>query len=63
MLCIYCVSYIEDDKKLFTNEVHRLSSLGVYFLNLDNRGLMVQNDSESSLVAEVNEKCDEPTLG
>ncbi|WMV29808.1 hypothetical protein MTR67_023193 [Solanum verrucosum] len=47
------VAHVEEDKKELAKDVHRLALLGVCLTNISYDGVIVQNGSESSLVAEA----------
>ncbi|WMV09384.1 hypothetical protein MTR67_002769 [Solanum verrucosum] len=50
------VAHIDDDKKELVREVHRLAHLGVQLMDSTKCGIMVQNDSESSIICVVKAK-------
>ncbi|WMV30667.1 hypothetical protein MTR67_024052 [Solanum verrucosum] len=50
------VAYIEEKRKKLAKDVHLFSLLGVSLTDISDDGVIVQNRSEPSLVAEVNEK-------
>ena len=50
------VSHIEEANKDLVKEVHKLARLGVRLERSPNKGAIVHNNSESSLVVEVNSK-------
>src|SRR5687767_907514 len=52
------VAHVNDDKKELVKEVHRLARLGVRLLGVMEGSTLVQNGSESSLVADVKSKQD-----
>ncbi|WMV58165.1 hypothetical protein MTR67_051550 [Solanum verrucosum] len=52
------VSHVEEEMKELAKDVHRLARLGVGLMDMSDGGVIVQNRSESSLVAEVKEKQD-----
>ena len=47
------VSHIDESKKDLVKDVHRLDGLGVRFEDSSDGGVMVHNNSKSSLVVEV----------
>ncbi|KAH0685627.1 hypothetical protein KY284_016180 [Solanum tuberosum] len=56
-LYMFSVAHVEEEKKELANDVHRLARLGVYLTDTSDSGLIVQNGSEYSLVAEfINRK-------
>ncbi|WMV18987.1 hypothetical protein MTR67_012372 [Solanum verrucosum] len=52
------VAHVEEEKKELAKYVHRLAPLGVCLMDTSNGGVIVQNGSESLLIAEVKEKQD-----
>ena len=56
ILPIGSVAHVEDDKKKLSKEVHRLTLLEVFLINISNDGLIVQKGSKCLLVTEVNKK-------
>ncbi|WMV51142.1 hypothetical protein MTR67_044527 [Solanum verrucosum] len=50
------VAHVEEKKKELAKDFHRLGFLGVSLTNMSNSGVIVQNRSKSSLVAEVKKK-------
>ncbi|WMV19304.1 hypothetical protein MTR67_012689 [Solanum verrucosum] len=52
------VTHIEEERKDLSKYVHRLTHLGVGLMDMPDGSVIVQNRSESSLVAEVKEKQD-----
>ena len=50
------VSHVPNDKKLLVNEVHRLARLGFRLEDSTKGGFKFYNNSESSLVVEVDYK-------
>lgn len=55
-LFMHSVAHLENEKKELVREGHKLSRLGGWLYDMDDGGLMVPNNFESYLVAEVNEK-------
>ncbi|XP_070023267.1 uncharacterized protein [Nicotiana sylvestris] len=51
-----CLAHLEAYQRLLAREVHQLASLGVCLADSNERGVVVQNRAESSLVEEVKEK-------
>ncbi|XP_070010227.1 uncharacterized protein [Nicotiana sylvestris] len=49
------LAHLEAYQRPFAKEVHQLASLGVLLVDSNERGVIVQNRAESSLVAEVKE--------
>ncbi|WMV42106.1 hypothetical protein MTR67_035491 [Solanum verrucosum] len=52
------LAHVEEEKKELSKDVHRLDRLGVCLMDTSDRGVIVQNGSESSLVVKVEEKRD-----
>ncbi|XP_070002580.1 uncharacterized protein [Nicotiana sylvestris] len=50
------LAHLEAYQRLLDGEVHQLANLGVRLADSSERGVVIQNRVESSLVAEVNEK-------
>ena len=48
------VSYVDEQKKELVKDVHRFARLGVQLQDSPNGGFMVHQNSDSSLVVEVN---------
>lgn len=47
---------VKDEKKVQVHKVYRLARLRVWLVDLVEGSILVQNNLESSLIAEVNEK-------
>ncbi|WMV45268.1 hypothetical protein MTR67_038653, partial [Solanum verrucosum] len=52
-------THFEEDKKELAKDVHRLARLGVRLMDSIERGVVVMNWAESSLVLEVKDKQDQ----
>ena len=52
------VAHVEEIRKDFVKDVHRIARLGVRLMSISDSGVTVQNGAESSLVVEVKEKKD-----
>ncbi|KAH0776482.1 hypothetical protein KY290_007893 [Solanum tuberosum] len=55
-------AHFEEDKKELAQEVHRLERLGVRLMDSTEGGVVVMNETESSLVSEVKGKQDQDPL-
>ena len=55
-------SYVEEKKMELAKDVHRLTRLEVRLMNSTERGILVTNRAESSLVSEVKEKQDQDPI-
>lgn len=51
-LSMRSVAHAEDEKKELVHDVQSLARLGVYLMNYKDGGVIVQNDSKSSLLSE-----------
>ncbi|WMV33163.1 hypothetical protein MTR67_026548 [Solanum verrucosum] len=49
-------AHVEGETKELANDVHWLTRLEVYLMNLSDDGVIIQNGPKLSLVAEVKEK-------
>ena len=56
ILSMGSVAHVEDERNELEKDIHRLTGLRVCLMNLSYHGVIVQNRSESSLVAEFKEK-------
>ncbi|WMV50610.1 hypothetical protein MTR67_043995, partial [Solanum verrucosum] len=61
-LSMSSVSHIENGKKELVCDIHRLDRLGVFLVDSEDSGIIIQNGSESSIVSDVKAKKDlDPT--
>ncbi|XP_070010459.1 uncharacterized protein [Nicotiana sylvestris] len=50
------LAHVEAEKRQLTKEIHQLACLGVRLVNSGNGGVVLQNTTKSSLIAEVKER-------
>ena len=55
-------AHVEEEKRELTKDVHRLARLRVRLMDFIERGVVVMNGVESSLVSEVKEKQDQDPI-
>ncbi|KAH0669635.1 hypothetical protein KY289_024128 [Solanum tuberosum] len=60
--CLCSTSHVEEEKKKLAKDVHRLARLGVRLMDSTERGVVVMNGAESSLVSEVKENQDQDPI-